>query len=280
MINIYFSSWIHPKNMLALQKYTKIKLITDKTDIDKCQVIYLPSGVMDTTEYPDKLYIFGPHFSVFPNQHFYNIMNAKNAIYIQPSQWCKQVWVEMSGCSQDFIQVLPFGVDTETFNERQPTHDRKEVFVYFKNRDPRELFYLTEYLKKKDINFKLFSYDAKYDEQEYLNCLQNSKYGIVLDRHESQGFAIEEALSCNVPLLVWNVRSMNQEYGQNYPNIAATTIPYWDYRCGEFFYDAEDLEATFEKFVSKLHTYKPREYIMENLSIEKCEEKLLNLIHM
>ena len=106
----------------------------------------------------------------------------------------------------------------------------------------------------------------------------NAKYGIVLDAHESQGFAIEEALSCDVPLLVWNVSSMSQEEGINYPDIPATSIPYWDKRCGEYFYNQEEFKSIFDEFISKLNTYKPREFILENLSVEKCSEKFKNLI--
>jgi hypothetical protein len=38
-----------------------------------------------------------------------------------------------------------------------------------------------------------------------------------------------------VPLLVWNVSSMNQEQNSSYNNIPATTIPYWNESCGEYF---------------------------------------------
>ena len=78
-----------------------------------------------------------------------------------------------------------------------------------------------------------------------------------LDAHESQGFALQEALSCNVPLFVWNITSMRQEYGSSYNDIPATTIPYWDERCGEYFYNINELEDKFNLFLSKLETYKP-----------------------
>ena len=107
---------------------------------------------------------------------------------------------------------------------------------------------------------------------------KNSKYGIILDAHESQGFAIEEALSCDVPLLVWNVTSMNQEEGSNYLNIPATSIPYWDERCGEYFYNKDQFEKTYNKFINKLNTYKPREFVIENLSVKKCAEIFKNLL--
>jgi hypothetical protein len=61
-------------------------------------------------------------------------------------------------------------------------------------------------------------------------------------------------------------------------DISGTTIPYWDERCGEYFYNLSELEKTFNLFISKLETYKPRDYILDNLTMEKCEEKLIDII--
>jgi len=110
--------------------------------------------------------------------------------------------------------------------------------------------------------------------------LQQSKYGIILDAHESQGFAIEEALSCNVPLLVWSAQTMNQEYQSNYNVIPCTTIPYWDERCGEYFHKVSDLVDAFQLFQVKLENnqYNPRQYILDNLSTSKCAERFMELI--
>ena len=135
-------------------------------------------------------------------------------------------------------------------------------------------------LTSNGINYKVFNYNIGYNEKEYLEYLQNSKFGIWIGRHESQGFALEEALSCNVPLLVWNIKSINQEYGQNYPDIPATSIPYWDDQCGEYFYDMSDFEEKCCLFFSKLETYKPREYVLENLSMSVCEKQLMDLVNI
>ena len=71
---------------------------------------------------------------------------------------------------------------------------------------------------------------------------------------------------------------MSQEYGYNYPDIPATVIPYWDERCGEYFYKVEEFETTYNKFITKLENYKPREYILENLSPQKCGERFIKLV--
>jgi len=280
-MNIYLYGWLHPKNLNAIKSYKSINIITDSNQIDKCDIIYCPSNYINPDKYPNKIFIFGPHFSVFPNEDYVKLLlNHKNkCIYTQPSQWAKDVWINMIPHKNDIIRVLPFGVDTERFSEIQPIDNRHSVFIYYKSRNPNELKMLENFLGNNHVSYRIFSYDQKYSENDYLEYLQKSKYGIVLDRHESQGFALEEALSCNVPLLVWDATNMNQELNQNYPSIAATSIPYWDSRCGEYFYEYSDLDSKFKIFLERLDTYRPREFILENLSIDKCEQKLISLIN-
>ena len=244
-------------------------------DIPNYDVVYMPNNPIDTSKYPNKKFIFGPHFSVFPNQKLLRINNVhRNSIYIQPSAWVVNLWEYIKDCIQ--VKVLPFPVQINKF---KPINDKREkVFIYFKSRKIEELEYIKDELALKNIQYTIFDYRRRYSEIDYLNDLQQSKYGIWIGRHESQGFALEEALSCDVPLLVWDVTSMNQEEGYNYDNIPATCIPYWDERCGEIFYKREEFESKFDEFISKLDTYKPREYILENLSIKKCAENLKRLI--
>jgi hypothetical protein len=233
---------------------------------------------LPVSKYPNTKFIFGPHFSIFPEKnHIELIKGNKNVIYIQPSDWARDTWVNNLLCKEIKIQTLPFGVDTNKFNK--VNHDKKkEVFVYFKYRNPSDLELVTNFLNCKNINYRIFSYQQRYNEFEYLSYLQESKYGIWIGGHESQGFALQEALSCDVPLLVWSVKSMNQEYKSNYSNIPATSIPYWDERCGEVFYNFSEIESAFNKFINNIENYKPREFILENLSMEVCEKKIINLI--
>ena len=77
-----------------------------------------------------------------------------------------------------------------------------------------------------------------------IKYIKKAKFGIVLGRHESHGFAIEEALSCNVPLLVWV--DMSQEVVQNYPKILLYHIGMRD---GEIFYKWGEFENSFNTFL-------------------------------
>jgi hypothetical protein len=282
---LYVKNNMHVKNNNALLNYKNTNLyvientdLLDRLDLTQFDCVYSPCLPINVNKYPNTKFIFGPHFSVFPENNHMNTIRGKNTVYVQPSDWARDVWKYNPLCQNIRVESLPFGVDTVKFNEVMPFEKKTSVFLYYKSRRPDELEVLLTFLKKLNIHVYVFSYMSKYNETDYLKCLQNSKFGIWLGRHESQGFALEEALSCNVPLIVWDVKSMNQEYGYNYSDIPATVIPYWDNRCGEYFYNANEIEPVFARFLSKLSTYAPREYILENLSMDVCENKLNNII--
>lgn len=247
------------------------------SQINDFDLNFLPSEPINTSKFPLKKFIFGPHFSIFPDYKLLQINNTfNNAIYIQPSDWVKKLWLN---CGAKNIPIIkfPFPVNTIKFNAKENTLKDK-VLIYFKHRNPQELNFLQIFLNNKNISYKIFNYDKNYQENDYIQYLQQCKLGIILDAHESQGFAIEEALACNVPLLVWNAKVMCQEYGSKYPNHPCSSIPYWNEQCGEVFYDKEELNEVYERFINKLDTYEPRKYILENLSVEVCAKNLQNLI--
>lgn len=278
------TNWIHHKNLDSLLDYNiSIEIIDannfDNIKLDDFDIVYSPSQPINVNKYPNTKFIFGPHFSVFPERNHMDMIRGINSVCIQPSEWPCEFWRENILCKNIRVEALPFRVNTEKFNEIKYLKDRENVFIYFKRRNPNELNSVYDFLIKNGYEPKIFNYKETYDEGEYIDYLHNSKFGVWIGSHESQGFALEEALSCNVPLLVWNVTSMNQEFGINYPDIKATSIPYWDSRCGEYFTDITQLEPTYNNFISKLDNYMPRQYILDNLTSEICEKRLREIVN-
>lgn len=281
---LFIKSHTHHKNFNFILKCKNIKFTIIQSASEICNFdlsifdcVYSPCEPIDVLKYPNTKFIFGPHFSIFPDNKL-QIIKGQNNVYNLLSEWVANLWKPYCQCENLKIITLPFGVDTEKFFNNKPQNERNDVILYFKHRNPHELHIVESFLQNRKIQYVIFSYDMRYDENEYIKRLQQSKYCIWIDGHESQGFGLQEALSCDVPILVWNVKSMNQEYGQNYDDIPATTIPYWDYRCGEFFYNENELENMFELFLSKLETYNPRNFIIENLSVDICEKKLMDVV--
>jgi glycosyltransferase involved in cell wall biosynthesis len=282
---LFINQWMHHKNMHSLLSYKNIELVIihnieeiNNYDLNNFDCIYSPSIPIDVLKYPNIKFVFGPHFSVFPDNKL-SIINSPNVNYIILSEWNKKIWESNNIYNKIKYIDIPFGVDTNKFCETIPFQQRDKIFIYYKSRKPQELEFIINFLKKNGYLYKIFGYHQRYEENYYLEYLQQSKFGIWIGRHESQGFALEEALSCNVPLLVWNVSSMNQEYGQNYNDIPATSIPYWDNRCGEYFYNQNELQEKFNTFLNNLENYQPRKYVLENLSIDVCEKKFIDMIN-
>jgi|TARA_B110001452_G_C15211523_1_gene420207 hypothetical protein len=279
-IFIYNTSF-HFKNKFFIEYFINT-YHTRVNNINDADIIYSPDKYIDIHLYPTKKFIFGPHFSVFPNNivsNFNNIHN--NAIYIQPSQPFVDTWQKEFNFKALPMKAMSFGVDTQRFigNEKST---RNNIIVYYKSRDPGEMKLLTTFLNNKKINYKIFNYQKRYNENEFLSYLKTCKYGIVLGRHESQGFAIEEMLSCDVPLLIWGVTLHNQEYPyrNEYKHVKSNvpTVPYWSSECGELFYNYTELENSYNKFISNIEKYKPRQFILDNLSMETCSKRWNELL--
>lgn len=102
-----------------------------------------------------------------------------------------------------------------------------------------------------------------------------SKYCFVINGTESQGIALEELMSCNVPLFVWDVNSWN-DIGEQYKS-PATSVPYWSNTCGEKFLNEEELNIKFDEFLKNIDSYNPRNYILENLNLKKQALELIKI---
>jgi hypothetical protein len=304
---ILLVGWLHHKNLNALMKYKGIEVTNVNTLpdlLDSFDLVYCPSSCVDVSLYPGVHFVFGPHLSIFPDASQLKLI--RGSVYLQPSSWVLDFWKGYDCCKDIRLRVLPFGVDTELFRPLTDLHlfsfktpalravmsgegdadcassmrngvKKDNVFIYFKRRKPQELLFVENILNFYNVPYRIFAYGS-YSEVEYIEYLKGAKYGIWLDAHESQGFALEEALSMNVPLLVWNIRVMSQEYGSSYPHIVATTIPYWDDSCGEVVYDWEDFTKVYSVFLSKLDSYRPREFVIKGLSVDVCSERFLDLV--
>jgi hypothetical protein len=297
---LIINSFLHEKNKQGLASILNKCHIGTVNDIPNYDIIYSPSEMINTSLYPTKKFIFGPHFSTFPNHNQLHALQNhvyRNSIYIHPSEWVVQLWKNMGAEQFLPLKCFPFPVNTEKFKpldkymqgeymqgeymQGEHMQGKDNVLVYYKHRHPNELKQIKDFLTQQKIsNYRIFDYDQRYTEEDYLSYLQKCKYGIVLDAHESQGFAIEEALACDVPLLVWNAQTMNQELNSHYQPIPCTSIPYWDNQCGEYFNHHEELERKFQILQIKIgaEQYSPRQYILDNLSAEKCAERFMKLI--
>jgi hypothetical protein len=135
-----------------------------------------------------------------------------------------------------------------------------------------------EQLRKHDYDPVSIVYGS-YKQEKYLELLQTSRFGVWVGCHESQGFALEEALAVNCPLLVWDAVSLSDQYNGGRPNVPATTTAYWSSECGERFTSAEQFEASLTRFESRLLTndFAPRAFVERTLGVDACVQRFHTL---
>ena len=265
----------HHKNKKGLEMicdYLDYNLIYgSEKDIPKADVVYCPSRPFNASKYPNKRFVFGPHLSIFPDNKLHSIQNKNNSVYIQPSPWVRDLWIEKGADKYLPVVHFPYPVDVNKFKPMNDT-TKNNVLVMFKYRKNTELTFIENQLKSKNESYRIFKYGS-YQEEDYVKYLQTCKYGIWIGTHESQGFGLQEALSCDIPLLVWSVTNLNQqENWRGAPDIKATTVAYWDKICGEYFNKQDEFEKTYQTFLQNLNNYKPREFVLNTVSVKQCAE--------
>lgn len=217
--------------------------------------------------------IIGPNICILPIENNI-VMEQKYKKMIVPSEWVKNKYLKW--LPEEKLFTWPVGIDTDLFNDKSDYEKTNDCLIYIKNRPNSDVNEVIKFLTSKNQTFDIIKYGS-YNEQEFIRSISKSRYGIVIDNTESQGVAIEEMMSCNLPLLVWDTTLWDFR-GPQY-KVDATSIPYWDERCGEKFDKLEDMVNTYNRFINKLDSYKPREYVLENLSIKVCTNNILKLIN-
>ena len=191
---------------------------------------------------------------------------------ISPSQWNKDWYMKKFYLPDEKVGVWPVGIDIPN-NVRNIQYD---CLLYYKRRSAEELEIVEKFLKKKKLTYKILQYGS-YTEDQFLEMANQANFCFLLNGTESQGIAVQQIMSVGVPLFVWDVESWD-DMGELW-SCPASSVPYWDERCGEKFYKKTMLSRTFTKFNKKLKEgeFDPKSYVKENLSLERSAEILLDL---
>ena len=201
--------------------------------------------------------------------------------FIYPSNWVKNIWDKYHRHKNSIRR--PVWIDTYAYKNKLNKKDR--VLIYTKRRTDDELNYVCWILNKLNIKYVHIDYTKWYKENNFIKQLNHTKYAIWIWWSESHWIALEEILSMNIPILVWDVKKVingekkelfSKYYSDEELNEFATSAEYFDDTCWIKFYDKEDVEMNIKHMEEFYNQYKPREYILKNLSLEKQARELLS----
>ncbi len=218
-----------------------------------------------------------------------DLFTSTPAVYnVQNCEWAAAVYRPVYG---DRVKIWRMGIDQEKYAPHPGQEKAFDFLIYDKIRwrdTPAYeglLEFCVEALRAAGVTSQYIRY-AQYPrgrENAYHDMLRNSRAMLFLSENETQGFAYNEALSLDVPILAWNFGRWCDpaRFGYGFDDIPATSIPYWDDRCGVDFQGKENFVSRLELFLEKLRggRFAPREYVLDNLRLEQGAQAYLDLMN-
>jgi len=284
----------HHKNKESIQRMCKVFNIKYEVTNDRERLnredythLWLPCFWVSPDDLPKSIKIlYGPHHFIFPEGVLCGPRNeewSKRCVYTTLADWNLSVFHEFAPQSVIPFAPLCFGINP-AIEDVKSYPKTLDCLIYFKRRDPMYLEKMEYNLKQKGLTYTVFRYGS-YHNSTYINTLKQVKFCIWIGTHESQGFAFQECLASNVPILVWDVTSMMDEYNSykeyiGKKNLFATTTTQWSSQCGEKILREYEIPTALDNIQENLEKYTPRKYILSKVSDEVTINRLLNYFNM
>lgn len=257
-------------NLAAGLKKLKVKVdynVQDATIPNGC----LQKGARLFRQLPSST-LMGPNLVVNPTDDHMLWQQYEN--FVVPSQWVLDFYVTSALTNNAKFWVWSAGIDTKFWTLSDSLI--QDCFVYYKPGDQRtliELEALRGTLRSMGMKFTTITY-GEYDEQALLNACHHSKFAILLTGTESQGIAYMEILATGTPCLVSDCIKWNK--------YSATSVPYFDSRCGAFLCNTENVENPWidaiQYFNRNYKQYDSRMFIEESHTLEISAQRYLDIL--
>ncbi len=203
--------------------------------------------------------------------------------FLQHSKWVLDLLKSPGVYDPSVFATWPAGVDTD---EWSPIKRAKsvDVIVYQKIHwdkagwATRLVQPVLDALVSRGLSSTEVVY-GQYTPEQYKDQLSEARALVFLSAHESQGLAYLEAMSFGLPVFAWEpgfwLDPDQKRLGLS--QVPATSVPFFDARCGSTFKDAVEFEANFDAFWEAVQAshLAPRDYVLENVSIERSTEEML-----
>jgi hypothetical protein len=239
--------------------------------------------VLDKINWNNRI-VFGPCTYSHPSDDPELLQRLPIKMILAYGEWmrqmCEPFW-------QDQVRTWAVGIDTCAWSPS--ARKTTDVLLYDKvmwerpHYDRELIAPILAQLKRQSLSFLTLRYGS-YQEVEFRESLAKCRAMIFLCEHETQGIAYQQALSCGVPILAWDRGGYWQDpsyYPHKVKFAPVTSVPYWDARCGVKFKDIGEFPDRLAEFLARqaANDFAPRDFILENLTLEKCATRYVEFYH-
>lgn len=224
--------------------------------------------------------IFGPGDYGYPDASVKVAQDERYKLLIQPGEWYCQYYRPYNG---DKLRPWPVGIDTDLWPDWSAEPKSLDFIVYDKirwfreDRVPAILDTLVDALRSDGRSTETLRYGHHLLSQ-WRDALRRARAVLFLCEHETQGIAYQEALAAGVPVLAWDEGKLTDPRQTPFAkdDLVVSSVPYFDDRCGMRFKLAE-FNQVYPEFWRRLDRFRPREYVVEQLSMSRAAKAYLSL---
>jgi hypothetical protein len=106
--------------------------------------------------------------------------------------------------------------------------------------------------------------------------LDQSTIAVFLSRFETQGLALAEAWSMDVPTIVWDPRGVAEWRGRSFTS--RSSAPYLTPATGRSWRTIDELEPVLRGALADRSSFHPRVWMLANMTDAICSAALLDII--
>ena len=213
---------------------------------------------------------------VGPNFYPHKVNFPEVDLYFVPSAWVMQQVKE--DCPNIFprTRVWFAGVDIDSWKTR---HDRitesKNVLVYWKTEPLDFCLSVEELLRRYGWSPIRLQYGS-YNVEQYKSILNDCQFAVFISVSESQGLALAECWSMDVPTLPWNPqRALIVGQMRNY----VSACPYLTSETGVSWQTLDELETIMRSLDTNIGGCEPRGWVAQHMTDEISVQELVKIIH-
>jgi hypothetical protein len=174
----------------------------------------------------------------------------------------------------------PCGVDAEHWKPTGGASKTNVALVYWKGGDKAFVERVEQIvqacgLEPQRLRSQLGEH-ALFNPAHYRQLLDRSVIGVFLSTFETQGLALAEAWSMDVPTMVWDPRGQAVWRGRSFQS--RSSAPYLTPATGRLWRTLDDLEPVLRGALAERSAFRPREWVLANMTDAICSAALYDII--
>lgn len=201
-------------------------------------------------------------------------------IFTKPCPWICEIYRPQLG---DAVRPMFVAIDTDDWQPAPSAEKSLDFIVYDKihwNRAERErdlLEPVLQHLQSSGLSHTVLRY-GEHHLGQFRDAVKAARGLIFICEHETQGLAYQEAMAAGVPILAWDEGCLVDPHQKKYApaGLQVSSVPYFDERCGVKF-KIGGFGKACEQFMARRDRYRPRDYVLEQLSQEAGAKRFVEL---